>query len=178
MAAFVALLALTCTMQTPAMAQAPDEEAVRIEGATRPVASPSPSVEIWREKSSEVASPPVRDLGATSIPASGSGPSEPWHRWEVWVGTVGMAGVIVGLLGLATNLQGSTGTGNTSPGATPASSGAGAGLAALPIGPYAGPMMMWGLGLGLPLYLVGSVVSAAKEDEARKRATGLPGDDI
>ncbi|MEB3203239.1 MAG: hypothetical protein VKP57_00920 [Candidatus Sericytochromatia bacterium] len=117
----------------------------------------------------------------TASPSMPSGPEprvsdEPWERPVVWMGTVGMVGMIVGLVGLATRLQGSTGsTGATSP-AGGSASGA-AGLGALPIGPYAEPMMLWGLGLGFPLYLTGALMSARREDQERRRATGLPGDE-
>ncbi|MEB3236578.1 MAG: hypothetical protein VKO64_02990 [Candidatus Sericytochromatia bacterium] len=102
--------------------------------------------------------------------------AEPWERPFVWVGTAGMVGVIIGLLGLATRMQGSAGgTGGTN--ATGGTASGASGLGALPIGPYAEPMMLWGLGLGLPLYLSGAVLSASREDAERRRATGLPGDD-
>jgi hypothetical protein len=101
---------------------------------------------------------------------------EPWERPVVWMGTVGMIGMIVGLVGLATRLQGSTGSTDATSPAGGSASGA-AGLGALPIGPYAEPMMLWGLGLGFPLYLTGALMSARREDQERRRATGLPGDE-
>lgn len=121
------------------------------------------------------------DGTVTASPSTTPGPGpritdEPWERPVIWMGTVGMVGMVVGLLGLATRLQGSSGsTGTTSP-TSGATSGA-TGLGALPIGPYAEPMMLWGLGLGLPLYLTGALLSARREDQERRRATGLPGDE-